>query len=294
MEEHQKDIHLEPGAILDGRYVVLERLGQGSMGAVYKCRNADFPGSSAAVKILSRALSRNETAIRRLRNELVACYNVKHPNVVAPFELFRHEDFFAFSMEYIDGGDLAGFMEEHDPIKIDESLRLLSQMATGLQAIHEAGIIHRDLKPENVLLTSQAQVKICDFGTARMEGGAALTKKGSVVGTVNYLSPEYIQNGTFDFRSDIYSLGVIAYELISGKLPFRADSVIETMNLKLAHDPDPLEVLVPECPTLLAEMVNKAMARNPEKRFQSAGEFLTKLKAIRPTISVKTSSLDPR
>lgn len=281
MDNREHHIELEAGTVLDNRYEVVSCLGNGSVGTVYKCLNKEFAPDYVAVKVLSPKLITNKTAVVRFRNELVAAYGVNHINVVKPFELFRHKSLLAFSMEYIDGGDLGRLMAAEDKFGFDETVHFLSQIAEGLSAIHRAGIIHRDLKPENVLLTHDGVAKICDFGTARLEGGPRITEKGSVIGTINYLSPEYIENGAVDVRSDIYSFGVMAYEMISGRMPFRGDSIVETMHLKLNTDPVPLVELCAGCSPVLSGIVSKAMRRSPDERFQSVLEIQEKLNGLK-------------
>ncbi|HQH29013.1 MAG TPA: serine/threonine-protein kinase, partial [Oligoflexia bacterium] len=228
-------------------------------------------------------MARDEVAAARFRNEIVASYAVSHPNVVRAYEYFRDGDLIAFTMEYIGGGDLADRINNDDEIPIDEIIGMLCQMASGMQAIHDAGIIHRDLKPENILITSQGSIKITDFGIARRGTGPKLTEHGGVVGTIDYVSPEYLERGQVDERSDIYAMGVMAYEMITTEAPFRGKSVIETMTMRLRTDPEPPHYLRPDCPVALSNIVLKAMARNPERRYQSAAEILDDLEALRRT-----------
>lgn len=274
-------LNLQPGTIVNGRYEVVKCLGTGSMGMVYACRHRELSGHIVAMKVLFAEVARDEVAAARFRNEIVASYGVSHPNVVRAYEYFRDGDLIAFTMEYIGGGDLADRINGDEPIPVDEVIAMLCQMVSGVQAIHEAGIIHRDLKPENILITSQGSVKITDFGIARIGTGPKLTEHGGVVGTIDYVSPEYLERGQVDARSDIYALGVISYEMITSESPFKGKSVIETMTMRLRTDPEPPHHLRPECPVALSNIVLKAMARNPEKRYQSAGEILEDLEALR-------------
>ncbi len=273
-------LNLQPGTIVNGRYEVVKCLGTGSMGMVYACRHRELAGHLVAMKVLFPEVARDEVAAARFRNEIVASYGVSHPNVVRAYEYFRDGDLIAFTMEYIPGGDIADKIANSDKITIDEILRMLSQICSGVQAIHDAGIIHRDLKPENILLTAQGDVKITDFGIARAGTGPRLTDHGGVVGTIDYVSPEYLERGEVDARSDIYAMGVISYEMLTHELPFKGKSVIETMTLRLRTDPEPPHRLRADCPPKLSEIVLKAMARDFKERYQSAREMYEDLQDL--------------
>ena len=273
-------LNLQPGTIVNGRYEVVKCLGTGSMGMVYACRHRELAGHIVAMKVLFSEVARDEVAAARFRNEIVASYGVSHPHVVRAYEYFRDGDLIAFTMEYIGGGDLADKISVEDKIPIPETIRMLQQMCSGVQAIHDAGIIHRDLKPENILITAQGDIKITDFGIARTGTGPKLTEHGGVVGTIDYVSPEYLEQGQVDQRSDIYALGVLAYEMLTQESPFKGKSVIETMTMRLRSDAEPPHHLRPECPIALSNIVLKAMARDPETRYQAAREILDDLNAL--------------
>ncbi len=178
-------LNLQPGTIVNGRYEVVKCLGTGSMGLVYACRHRELAGHLVAMKVLFAEVARDAVAAQRFRNEIVASYGVSHPNVVRAYEYFRDGDLVAFTMEYIGGGDLADRIGLDEPLEISEIIRMLCQMCSGVQAIHDAGIIHRDLKPENILITVDGDIKITDFGIARTHTGPKLTEHGGVVGTID-------------------------------------------------------------------------------------------------------------
>ncbi len=263
-----------------GRYEVQKCLGAGSMGLVYLCRHPELAGHFVAVKVLFPEVAKDHTAAHRFRHEIVAAYGVSHPNVVRAYEYFRDGDLVAYSMEYVHGGDLADKLSA-GPIPIDKVIRYLSQAASGLQAIHDAGIIHRDLKPENLLISKDDEIKITDFGVARIAGTKGLTAHGGVVGCVTYVAPEYVEKSEVTTLSDIYGLGVLAYEMITGKSPFRGNSVIETMTMRINTTPVPPSVLCAECPPELDQLVLKMMARDPAERLQRADEICEELKKLR-------------
>jgi len=280
VDEHL--ISLQPGTIIAGRYEVVKCLGAGSMGLVYACRHRELSGHLVAVKVLFPEVAQDKIAAARFRNEIFASYGVSHPNVVRAYEFIRDGDLVAYTMEYVGGGDLADRMGHPErPIPLPEVVRILSQMCLGVQAIHDAGIVHRDLKPENILLTKDSVVKIADFGIARTGHGPKLTEHGGVVGTIDYVSPEYMLNSQVDWRSDIYAIGILGYEMITGESPFRGDSVYATMTKRLKSDPPPPSTIRKECPAELDRIIAHAMERDPELRYQSALEMFQDLQALR-------------
>ena len=283
-------LNLQPGTIVNSRYEVVKCLGTGSMGMVYACRHRELSGHLVAMKVLFPEVARDEIAAARFRNEIVASYGVSHPNVVRAYEYFRDGDLIAFTMEYISGGDIADKIAKTKEIPIDEVLRMLAQMCSGVQAIHDAGIIHRDLKPENILLTAQGDVKITDFGIARAGTGPRLTDHGGVVGTIDYVSPEYLERGEVDARSDLYALGVIAYEILTHEPPFKGKSVIETMTLRLRTDPSPPHLIRKDCPPELSKVVLKALARDYKERYQTAREMYEDIQELIRDFNGKSKS----
>lgn len=288
-EEHT--IGLQPGTIISDKYEVVKCLGAGSMGRVYACRHKEL-GHLVAIKVLFPDVAQDKTAVARFRNEIVSSYNVNHPNVVRAHEYIRDGDLVAYTMEYIGGGDLAERLGRRDLIEIPEIIRILAQMCSGVQAIHAVGIVHRDLKPENIFLTQDNFVKIGDFGIARTDHGQRLTEHGGVVGTIDYVSPEYMLNSHVDWRSDIYAIGILGYEMIAGESPFRGDSPYATMTLRLKSDPKPPSAIRKECPLELDQIILKAMHRNPELRYQSAKEMCLDLLRLASSMGIGLSSQD--
>lgn len=277
-------ISLQPGTVIAGRYEVVKCLGAGSMGLVYACRHRELAGHMVAVKVLFPEVAQDKIAAARFRNEIFASYGVSHPNVVRAYEYIRDGDLLAYTMEYVGGGDLADKLNlgKGGGVSISEIVQLLGEICGGLQAIHDAGIVHRDLKPENILITKDGHVKIADFGIARTRHGPKLTEHGGVVGTIDYVSPEYMLNSHVDWRSDIYAIGILTYEMMTGESPFRGDSVYATMTKRLKSDPVHPCTLRPECPPGLAEIILKAMHRDPEQRYQSMSEMFRDLQEFIP------------
>jgi eukaryotic-like serine/threonine-protein kinase len=271
-------LSLQPGTVIAGRYEVVKCLGAGSMGLVYACRHRELSGHLVAVKVLFPEVAQDNIAAQRFKNEIAASYGVSHPNVVRAYEYLRDGEILAYTMEFVGGGDLADRLgKQNEAISISEMAQLYIQMCSGVQAIHEAGIVHRDLKPENILLTKNGDVKIADFGIARTGHGPKLTEHGGVVGTIDYVSPEYMLNSQVDWRSDIYALGILGYEMLVGESPFRGESVYETMTKRLKSDPNPPSSFRRDCPQELDRIILHAMDRDPERRYQSAAQMVEDL-----------------
>lgn len=282
-------ISLQPGTVIGGKYEVVKCLGSGSMGLVYACRHRELQGQMVAVKVLFPEVAQDKIASARFRNEILASYGVSHPNVVRAYEYLRDGDLVAYTMEFVGGGDLAERLSSTERMPIAEIIRVLSQMAAGVQAIHDAGIVHRDLKPENILLTNEANVKIADFGIARNRHGPKLTEHGGVVGTIDYVAPEYMLRSQVDWRSDIYAIGILAYEMVTGESPFRGDSVYATMTKRLKTDPEPPSKLRPECPPQLDAIILKAMQREPENRYQAGMEMFFDLQKLASDLGMRSA-----
>jgi len=249
------------------------------MGAVYLASDARHPDFFVAIKVLYPGVIKSRDARERFRNEIVASYRVNHPNIVRAYEYFDQDDFQAFAMEFVDGGDLFQKMKS-GAMPPSEALKILKQIASGLSAVHAEGIIHRDLKPENILLTQNGVVKITDFGVARLRGNNTITQIGAMVGTPRYLAPEYVETGEADFQSDIYALGVMGYEMISGGSPFRSNSKVSLMVERLKYHVEPLHRVARHCPKNLARVIEKAMAVSIHRRYKTASDLLIDLELV--------------
>ncbi len=255
-------------ALFRGRYRILNRVGSGSMGTVYKAGLEEFPDQIVALKILAPEHIGNRRALQRFQNELEACYRISHPNVVRPLEVVREKGVFGYSMEYVDGGNLTSLIgKDLSPIEV---VRLVRQIASALNAVHQSGVIHRDVKPENILLTADRTPKLTDFGTALLIGGPRVTTEGNVLGSIPYLSPEYVERQQLDVRSDLYALGVVAFELITGKIPFEGEGLVGVINMKLHGEPPSVRTTKAGTPESLDRAISKLLARAPEDRFQTA------------------------
>jgi serine/threonine protein kinase len=264
---------LQPGTVIGGTYEVVKCLGAGSMGMVYACRHRELQGNLVAAKVLFHEVASDKVASARFKNEILASYGISHPNVVRAYEFIRDGDLVAYTMEYVGGGDLADRMCAHELMSIPDCIKLLLQMAAGVQAIHDSGIVHRDLKPENILLTKENNVKIADFGIARTKHGPKLTEHGGVVGTIEYVAPEYMLRSQVDWRSDIYALGILAFELLTGEAPFKGDSPYDAITKRLQSEADPPSKYRIECPKEVDAVILRALEKDPEQRYQSATDL---------------------
>lgn len=290
----EQSYNLQPGTVIAGRFEVMKSLGSGSMGLVYACRDREFSGRIVALKVLFPEFASDETSMARFRNEIVASYRVSHPNVIRSFELIRDSDLVAYTMEYVEGGTLLDYIESDSLLSVNEAIGITIDICAGLQSIHDAEIVHRDMKPENILITHDKIVKIADFGIARTSQGPKLTEHGGVVGTIDYVSPEYVLESRVDWRSDIYALGIIFYEVLTGQSPFQGDSVYSVMTQRISTDPVPPSQLRKECSENLDKVVLKALARKPEERYQSAADFasdLSELYQLDEHVPLRTSAM---
>lgn len=272
-------LDVQAGSLLGGRYEIIRPIGAGGMGAVYLACDVRYRDFLVAIKILYPGVIKTKESRERFRNEIVASYRVNHLNIVRAFEYFDEERVQAYAMEYVDGGDLAETMKA-GPMPSEETTKILKQIAAGLQAIHAQGIIHRDLKPENILLSKEGVVKISDFGVARLRGSITLTQAGAMVGTPKYVSPEYVETGECDHRGDIYAIGVIGYELLSGVSPFKAESKVSLMLERFSIKVDELRELVPGCPEVLLRVIERCLKVSVNERYQTAQELWSDLDRV--------------
>jgi serine/threonine protein kinase len=278
--------------ILTGQFKVLERIGSGGMGAVYKAQQPSMD-RFVAVKILHSKFTKRKDLVSRFRREARAMSHLTHPNTAKVFLYGQLEDEACYIvMEYLEGRNLGQIVRQEGPMKPERAIAVLIQACGALEEAHQKGIIHRDLKPENIFLCSQGGLedfaKVLDFGLAKVTeremqpGSLILTQEGMVFGTPEFMSPEQAQGKTLDPRSDVYSLAVILYELLTGKLPFDARTPMEFIGLHVQATPIPLAERAPgnEYPFGLQEVLDRALAKKPEERYQSAAEFASALRSL--------------
>ncbi len=271
---------LEAGALLEDRYCVLRRIGSGGFGTVYLVEDRAV-SDQLILKILNPQISADESVIRRFVQELKYTRRIAHPNVIRIYDLVRLDGAFAISMEYFDGRDLGQVLRAEGRLPPDRAAGIFAQIAAGLAAAHEGGIVHRDVKPANLLLGSHDEAKIVDFGLASMaqSAGSRLTKSGILIGTPQYMAPEQITGDAIDGRTDLYSLGVVMYEALSGVQPVRGENAVSLLFQHLEGEIEPLRQRAPEVPEALADLVMRCLCREPAGRPADAAEVERVLRA---------------
>ncbi len=266
--------------MISGRYKIISALGQGAMGDVYLCSHKDLQEKLFVLKVLKPEISNDETIMKRFHNEVIAALNVSHENVVRAYEFIKEDPLVGYTMEYIRGGDLADKMMINSQLSIELIIDYLFQMCAGTAALHRHGIIHRDLKPENILITEDNVVKISDFGISMIDKNSRMTETGALLGSTNYIAPEYIQYQKVDERTDIYALGIIAYEMVTGTDPFPGDNIFIKMQQRTQVNPYDPRMYRNDCPEKLALWINHAITISPKDRFQTCLEMVEALAEI--------------
>jgi serine/threonine protein kinase len=255
-----------------GNYKVVEKIGEGGMGAVYKGVDLMLE-REVAIKVLKPELGSQPQVVERFRSEAVTLARLNHPNIATLFSFFRQGDFFFMVLEYVKGTTLDRIVEAHGVMTCEQAIPLFCQMLEGIDHAHSLGIIHRDIKPANMMLTESGLLKVLDFGIARALGSARMTRAGNLIGTIEYMSPEQVRGMETDARSDIYSLGMVLYELLTGRVPFASDSEYELMKAQVEQLPTPPREFAPNIPEEVEWAILCATEKNPENRFQTAGAF---------------------
>jgi serine/threonine-protein kinase len=262
-----------------GEFKLIRRLGQGGMAQVYLAEQTSL-GRKVALKVLRPERVQTANNLKRFLTEATAAAALSHPNIVAVYLLGEHEGRNYIVQEYVAGGNLREFITRKGPPEVNRAVQILKQTAAALQAAHAQGIVHRDIKPENILLTPQGDVKVADFGLAQLtlEGERVnLTQEGVTMGTPLYMSPEQVSASQIDARSDLYSLGVTAYHLLSGKPPFAAKTAMAVAMAHVRQKPPPLQEQRDDLPPVLCRIVHKLLAKDPQNRYQSAADLLRDL-----------------
>ncbi len=275
------ELRFSPGDVIAGRYEVCALLGRGGMGAVYQAKDKELRDTQVALKLLHTELAEDATEFERFRNEVLIARELTHPNIVRIHDLQKApEGFYYISMEFVDGASLKSYLKTHNSLSFPELLALYCQVLAGAAEAHRKGVVHRDLKPDNIIVAKEGELKLVDFGISRlMEQNLQLTKTGHSVGTPSYMSPEQIRGGHLDARSDVYALGIIGYQLVSGKLPFTATSYVEVAYKHIEQPLPDFPAEKTDVPQWFKEIVRKASAKKPEDRYSDAGEMLNVIKA---------------
>src|SRR5215471_8441735 len=267
---------IQEGTILADRYEILKLLGQGGMGAVYKARDTELD-RMVALKLIRPELARNPEMLRRFKQELILARQVTHKNVIRIFDLGQSSGIKFITMDFVEGQDLRHLLLEKGKFAPKEAARILLQACRALEAAHSEGVIHRDLKPQNIMLDPSGKAYVMDFGIARSAYLPGMTQTGALIGTPEYMSPEQARGEKLTERSDIFSLGVIFYELLMGGSPYASDTPLATLWKRMQEKAVPPAVTDPTIPKPLSDIVVKALEIEPENRFATAGEMAAQL-----------------
>jgi eukaryotic-like serine/threonine-protein kinase len=275
---------IQRDTMIDGRYRVLNRLGSGGMADVY-CAEDTQLGRRVALKLLYRRFAEDEEFVERFRREASSAAGLQHPNIVGVFDRGEWDGTYYIAMEFLDGHTLKQLVREHGAMPPDLANDITVQVLRAARFAHKRGVVHRDIKPHNVILDDEGRAKVTDFGIARA-GASDMTETGSIMGTAQYLSPEQAQGQPVSPRSDLYSIGVMLYELLTGQVPFDAESPVTIALKHVSETPAPPSQLNPAVPPALDAVVMRALEKDPARRFADADAFIDALQSARaqPTV----------
>jgi len=274
---------LTNGSTFAKRYTIIEELGKGGMGHVYKASDTELR-EKVALKLINPKIAADKKTIERFRNELKLARKIRHRNVCQMYDLNKENEKYYITMEYVPGEDLKSFIRRSRELSIKGAISIARQVCEGLIEAHKHGVIHRDLKPSNIMIDRDGNVRIMDFGIARSLKSKGITGAGIMIGTPEYLSPEQADGEEIDGRSDIYSLGVILYEILSGKLPFQGDTPLSLAVKHRIEKPKDPRTVNPQIPESLSQIILKCLEKNREDRYQTAEKLLLDLENIDVTI----------
>ena len=279
------------GTLLGNRYEILELIGTGGMANVYKAR-CTMLNRFVAIKVLKEEFSNDEEFLKRFSIESQASAGLSQANIVSVFDVGVQENIHYIVMEYVDGITLKAYLEEKGALPLDEALDFSVQIASALNHAHRKGIVHRDIKPQNIILTKDKQLKVTDFGIARAASTYTMKVDDSGFGSAHYCSPEQASGRYTDEKADIYSMGVVMYEMFTGKLPFESENSVSVAIKHIQEEPVSPREINPEIPEAVEEVILKAMAKEQSERFQTAGEMLIELNYVNNTNRIKKDKKD--
>jgi serine/threonine-protein kinase len=266
---------LKPGMFISDRYEIIDKVGSGGMADVYKARDQRL-NRFVAIKVLKPEYSSDKSFVNKFRAEAQSAAGLSHPNIVNVYDVGDDSGLHYIVMELVEGITLKRFIERKGKLEVKEAVGIGIQIAQGMEAAHDNRIIHRDIKPQNIIISRDGKVKVTDFGIAKATNSNTITS--NAMGSVHYLSPEQARGGYSDEKSDIYSLGVTLYEMLSGKVPFAGDNTVSVALLHIQGEAMPLRELDPEIPVSIDKIVQKCMQKRPERRYHSASELISDLK----------------
>ena len=267
------------GKVLGNRYEILEEIGSGGMATVYKAR-CKLLNRYVAVKVLRDEFANDAEFIKRFQVEAQSAASLSHPNIVSIYDVGNEDGLHYIVMELIEGKTLKEIIKEKGKLPWREAVGIASQIASGLSQAHQNHIVHRDIKPHNIIITKDGVAKVTDFGIAKAVSNSTINAFGSTIGSVHYFSPEHARGGYTDEKSDIYSLGVVLYEMCTGKLPFDGETPVAVALKHLQENPkEPIE-LCKELPQAVNDIIMKAMKKDPSERYESAAEMYKDLQSV--------------
>lgn len=276
MENYEKYV----GMIFDGRYRIQRIIGLGGMAVVFEAEDL-LMHRTVAVKMLKEGVGDDATSVKRFINESKAVSMLSHPNIVSIYDVSVREDLKYIVMEHIRGITLKNYMSRKGKLPVRDAVSFTEQILRALDHAHSKGIIHRDIKPQNIMLLKNGMIKVADFGIATLPSAETVTVTDKAIGTVYYISPEQASGKPIDPRSDLYSVGVMLYEMVTGTLPFSADSPVSVALMQIHNTPRPPRALCPELPLGLQQIILRAMEKDPDRRYQSAREMLRHIVALK-------------
>src|SRR6184192_2483683 len=266
------------GTVFDGRYRIVRKLGSGGMADVYLAEDQEL-GRRVAIKILNDRHAADDSFVERFRREAKNAAGLSHPNIVSVYDRGTAEGTYYIAMEYLDGRSLKELIVSRGPAPVKTSVEYARQILAAVGFAHKNGIVHRDIKPHNVLVGPEGRLKVTDFGIAR-SGASQMTEVGSIIGTAQYLSPEQARGSPVDQTSDLYSVGIVLYEMLTGKVPFTGDTPLEIAMKHLSAIPKPPSQVRHDVPHDLDLIVLRALAKDPDERYQTADEMDADLERV--------------
>jgi len=288
-------ILLQPGMVVGNRYEITQILGEGGMGAVYKAVDRELD-RTIALKVIRPELAHSAEILQRFKQELILARQITDRNIIRIFDLGEAGGIKFITMEYVEGESLHHMLRQHGKLPVEEVVDLMEQVFSGLRAAHREGVVHRDLKPGNIMRDTQGRAVVMDFGLARSMEGDGMTRTGAMLGTMEYMSPEQAQAMDLDARSDIFTVGLICYELLTGKMPYHADSAVASLLRRTRERAVPIAEISQEVPPVLSNIISKCLERDPTRRYQTAQAVLDDLhawqgKGTKTRVSASTSGL---
>lgn len=287
-QRHLSEAILQPGDVIGGRYEILQLLGEGGMGAVYKALDREVE-RTVALKLIRPELAANPAILARFKQELLTAHQVTHKNVIRIYDIAEADGVKFITMEFVEGYDLRRILTEEGKLPPERAIEIIRQVCYALDAAHSVGIIHRDLKPQNIMQDSKiGRILVMDFGLARSIESEGMTQTGALLGTIEYMSPEQSMGKPLDQRSDIFALGLIFYELLTGKMPYKADTAMASLLIRNQQRATPPAELDEAIPKALSDIVSKCLERELEHRYQNVGQILADLdnyQGARPTFA---------